>query len=88
MYYLEHGAFKLFEKYKSLADILYAIDHDDKNFTDFNKFLDFRNAITVAAIRSIIEGKEHAISWFEKLEIPNDDFNKDEILEKMNLNWK
>jgi hypothetical protein len=55
IYYVENGAFKLFEKYKSLGDILHAIDNDDKNFNDFNKFLDFRNAIRVATIRYRID---------------------------------
>lgn len=88
MYYVENGAFKLFEKYHALKDIHVAIDSQDKNFGGFNKFLDLRNAIRVATIRYIVEGKESAISWFEKLEIPDGDFNREEILERMRSNWK
>jgi len=85
MYYVENGAFKLFEKYQALKDILVAVDSHDNNFSSFKKFLDLRNAIRVATIRYIVVGKENAISWFEKLEVSDGDFNRREILEKMNF---
>lgn len=88
MFYIENGAFKLFEKYNSLKEILNSIENEDKHFDDFHKFLDFRNAIRLATIKYIVEGKDVAISWFENLKMSSEDLDKNKILDEMKSNWK
>jgi hypothetical protein len=88
MFYIENGAFKLFEKYNSLKEILNSIENEDKHFDDFHKFLDFRNAIRLATIKYIVESKDVAISWFENLKMSGEDLDKKEILDEMKSNWK
>ena len=87
MFYIENGAFHLFEEYPSLNKVLASIEGKDKNLDEYHKFLDFRSAIRLATIRYLVEGKGAAVAWFDSLEVFSEDLKKEVILGKMKSNW-
>lgn len=83
---IKSGAFNLFSKFPNTESILQGIIQKDEWLKDYHKFLSGREAIRVAAIYRLSEGKEVAIDWFEK-NAQNSDNNKDGFLTAMKEYW-